>query len=84
MRQYRFTLILASDPTEAQVERLYGSFQGEILSGVQAGVPYLDCTIAAASFDEAVRHVLKPVRAKGINIERIEVDSDSLAALEAA
>ena len=84
MRQYRFTLILASDPTEAQIDRLYGVFQGAVLSGVQAGIPYLDCTIAAASFEEAVRHVLKPVRAEGISVERVEVDSDSLSTLEAA
>ena len=84
MRKYRFTLILSSDPTEAQIDRLYGFFQGEILSGVQAGVSYLDCTITAASFDEAVRQVLKPIRAEGIGIERVEVDSESLSTLEAA
>ena len=84
MRLYRFTLILASDPTEEQVDRLYGSFQGDVLSGVQAGVCYLDCTLEAPTFDEAVRRALKPVRAEGLIVERIEVDSDSLAALEAA
>ncbi len=84
MRKYRFTLILASDPTEEQVDRLYGHFQGDVLSGVQAGVSYLDCTMEARSFDEAVRHALKPVRAEGLRVERIEVDRDSLAALEAA
>ena len=84
MRQYRFTLILASDPTETQVDRLYGVFQGAVLSGVQAGVSYLDCTISAASFDEAVRYVLRPVRTEGITVERVEMDSDSLASLEAA
>lgn len=78
MPAYTFTLILEADPTEEQVDRLYERFQGDMLSGIQSGVPYLDCHIEAPSFERAVAHVRQVLDAEALPIRRIEVEPDAL------
>lgn len=82
-RTYTFTLILTEDPDLDTIDRLYGIFSSDkshadVLSGVHAGVPYLDAEVEASSFEEALAHVMKPVREEGIEVERLEMKREHL------
>ena len=82
-RTYTFTLILAEDPDLDQIDRLYGFFssdqsRADVLSGVRVGVPYLAAEVEASSFEEALAHVMQPVREEGIEVERLEMEREHL------
>lgn len=88
MRAYEFTLILDSDPTDEQSERLAEHFGAggaapdgviDVTLSVLVGIPRADCTVRAASFDEAVAQVLPGLGSEGITVERIEMPPDVFA-----
>jgi len=77
MRTHEFTLILTTDPSEAEADKLYGICNDGTLSTI-AGVPRIDFHRDAASLEEALRSALGDVRAAGFTVERVEMEPDAL------
>ena len=56
MKEHQFTLVLTSDPSEEEADRLYGVFNDGTISTV-AGVPQVHFHREASSLEEAIRYV---------------------------
>jgi hypothetical protein len=72
-----FTLILASVPEENEAAELYGIFDDGTIS-VIAGVPHIHFHRVAGSLETAIRSAIQDVRSAGFEVERVELEPDTL------
>jgi hypothetical protein len=80
MKEHVFTLILTTDPSEAEADRLYGCCDDGTLATI-AGVPQIHFHRAALSLEEAIRSAIGDVRAVGFDVERIEIEPEAVTQL---
>ena len=80
MKEHAFTLILTTDPSEEEADRLYGCCDDGTLSTI-AGVPQIHFHRAARSLEEAIRSAIGDVRAAGFDVERVEMDPEAVMQL---
>lgn len=77
MREHEFTLVLTADPTEAEADELYGTFDDGTISTL-AGVPQIHFHREAGSIEEAIRSAIGDVRSAGFEVERVEMEPDAV------
>lgn len=77
MREHEFTLVLTTDPTDEEADRLYGQVDDGTLSTV-AGVPQIHFHREATSLTEAIRAAIRDVRATGLDVARVEIEPDAV------
>ena len=75
MKEHAFTLILTTDPSEEEADRLYGCCDDGTLSTI-AGVPQIHFHRAALSLEEAIRSAIGDVRAARFDVERVEMEPE--------
>jgi hypothetical protein len=80
MKEHEFTLILTTDPSEEEADRLYGCCDDGTLSTI-AGVPQIHFHRAALSLEEAIRSAIGDVRALGFDVERVEIEPEAITQL---
>jgi hypothetical protein len=80
MKEHEFTLILTTDPSEEEADRLYGFCNDGTLSTI-AGVPQIHFHREASSLEDAIRSAIGDVRAAGFDVERIEIEPEAVAQL---
>ncbi len=79
MREHQFTLILSTDPSDQEADRLYGTFDDGTISTV-GGVAQIHFHRQAASLEEAIRSAVSNVRSARFDVERVEMQPDMLPA----
>lgn len=79
MKAHEFTLILTTDPDDAQADMLYGAFNDGTISTI-AGIPQIHFHREAPSLEDAIRSAVGDVRSAGIHIQRVEMLPDVLPA----
>ena len=77
MKEHEFTLILTTEPSEEDADRLYGCCNDGTLSSI-AGVPQIHFHRAALSLEDALRSAIGDVRAAGFDIERVELEPEAV------
>jgi hypothetical protein len=77
MKEHEFTLILTTEPSEEEADRLYGCCNDGTLSTI-AGVPQIHFHRAALSLEDALRSAIRDVRAVGFDVERVEMEPEAL------
>lgn len=77
MKEHDFTLVLATDPTEDEAEKLYAAFDDGTIS-TTSGMPYIHFHREANSLEEAIRSAINDVFGAGIDVARVEIEPDSL------
>lgn len=77
MREYEFTLVLTADPNEEEADQMYGTFNDGTISTI-AGVQQIHFHREAATLEEAIRSAIGDVRTVGLDIERVEMEPQSL------
>jgi len=80
MKEHEFTLILTTDPSEEEADRLYGCCDDGTLSTI-AGVPQIHFHRAALSLEAAMRSAIGDVRAAGFDVERVEIEPEAVMQL---
>jgi hypothetical protein len=80
MKEHEFTLILTTDPSEEETDRLYGCCDDGTLS-IIAGVPQIHFHRAALSLEESIRSAIGDVRAAGFDVERVEIEPEAVTQL---
>ena len=80
MKEHEFTLILTTDPSEEEADRLYGCCNDGTLSTI-AGVPQIHFHRAASSLVDAIRSAIGDVRAAGLDVEHVEIEPDAVTQL---
>jgi hypothetical protein len=81
MKTYDFDLAITRDMTgDDAADLLFELFEGDVSPVVRSGVPFLSCSIEAPSFFAAVRRVLRRLRAEGVEVLRVELEPDAVAA----
>jgi hypothetical protein len=77
MKEHEFTLILTTDPSEEEADRLYGCCNDGTLSTI-AGVPQIHFHRAALSLEDALRSAIGDVRTAGFDVERVELEPEAV------
>ena len=77
MKTREFTLILRSAPGEKEADELYGIFDDGTIS-IIAGIPRIHFHREAGSLEAAIRSAIREVRSAGFDVERVELEPDSL------
>lgn len=77
MKEHEFTLVLTADLNEDEADKIYGTFQDGTISTI-AGVPQIRFHRAAASLEEAIRTAISDVRSTGFDVERVEIEPNSV------
>ena len=77
MKEHEFTLVLTSDPSQDEADKLYGTFNDGTISTI-AGVPRIHFHREAGSLEEAIRSAISDVRATGFDVTRVEMEPDSV------
>ena len=86
VRTYEFTLILEDsavfddDALLDYADRLFEHFGGDVNPATAAGVPVIDCTLAASSLEAAIQRVAKVLNDEELTIRRIEIEPDGVLA----
>ena len=78
MREHEFTLILTTDPSEEDADRLYKVFNDGTLSTI-AGSSKIQFHRQADSLEQAIRSAIGDVRSVGIDIARVELEPDTVS-----
>lgn len=78
MKEHEFTLILTSDPTEEEADRVYGILNDGTLSTI-AGIPQISFHREAPSLEEAIRSAIAHVRSADLDVQRVEIEPAMLA-----
>lgn len=73
MKEHRFTLVLATDPTDEESDRLYGVFNDGTISTI-AGLPQIHFHRDASSLEAAIRSALEDVRSAGLTVRMVEIE----------
>ena len=77
MKEHDFTLVLTADPTEAEADKLYGTFDDGTISTI-AGVPQIHFHREAGSLEEAIRSAIGDVRSSGFDVARVEMEPNAV------
>jgi hypothetical protein len=77
MKEHQFTLILTSDPSEAEADKLYATFDDGTISTI-AGVPQVHFHRTARSLEEAIRSAIGNVRSVGFDVARVEMEPNAV------
>ena len=77
MSLHEFTLVLTSEPGEADADRLYESFDDGTISTI-AGVSQIDFHREAESLEKAIRSAISEIEAAGLDVARLEMLADAL------
>lgn len=77
MKEHEFTLLLTADPTEAEADKLYGTFSDGTISTI-AGVPQIHFHRQAGSLEEAIRSAIGDVRSSGFDVARVEMEPNAV------
>ncbi len=77
MKEHEFTLILTADPSEEEVDKLYGTFNDGTISTI-AGVPQIRFHREAESLEAAIRSAIGDVRAAGFEVARVEIEPNAV------
>jgi hypothetical protein len=77
MKEHEFTLILTTDPSEEEADKLYGCCNDGTLSTI-AGIPQIHFHRAALSLEDALRSAIRDVRAAGFDVERVEMEPEAV------
>lgn len=77
MKEHEFTLILTTDPSEEEADKLYGTFKDDTISTI-AGLPQVHFHREAPSLEEAIRSSIADLRSAGLDVERVELQPDAL------
>ena len=77
MKEHEFTLLLSTDPSESDAEKIYGTFNDGTISTI-AGVPQIHFHREAASLEEAIRSAIGDVRLIGLEVKRVEMSPTSV------
>ena len=73
MKVHEFTLILTTEPTEEEADRLFGVLNDATLA-TSVGVPQIRFHREAASLEEAIDSALMNVTESGFKVIRIEIE----------
>ena len=71
MKVQKFTLIIASDPTEEEVDKLYGIIDDWTLATI-ADIPQIHFHREATTMDSAIRSAIADVTSLGLDVLRVE------------
>lgn len=77
MKAHEFTLVLTADPNEDQADKLYATFKDGTISTI-AGMPQIHFHREALSLEVAIRSAIDDVRSSGFDVERVEMEPNSL------
>jgi hypothetical protein len=77
MKEHEFTLILSSDPSDKEADKLYGIFNDGTISTV-AGIPQIHFHRESSSLEEAIRSAIADVRRSGVDVQRVEMEPGSV------
>lgn len=77
MKKHEFTLILRSDPSEEEADKLYGIFTDGTLSTV-VGIPQVHFHRQSPSLEEAIRSAIGDVRHAGFEVQRVEIEPSAV------
>ena len=77
MKEHEFTLILTTEPSEEEADRLYGWCDDGTLYTI-ADVPQIHFHRTALSLEEAIRSAIGDIRAAGFDVERVEIEPDAV------
>jgi hypothetical protein len=77
MKEHEFTLILGSDPLEKDADALFGTFNDGTIS-TMIGIPQIHCHRESSSLEEAIRSAISDVRRGGFEVQRVEIEPDSV------
>ena len=80
MKEHAFTLILTTDPSEEEADRLYGYCDDGTVFTI-SGVPQIRLHRAALSLEDAMRSAIADVRAAGLDVERVEIEPEAVTLL---
>lgn len=78
MKVHEFTLILATEPTEEDADRLFSVFNDATLA-TSVGVPQIRFHREVSSLAEAIDSALMHVTESGFEVIRIEIESQVVA-----
>jgi hypothetical protein len=73
MKQHEFTLVLTTDASEKQADKMYGAFHDGTIATI-AGVPQVHFHREAASLEDAIRSAISDVRSTGMDVARVEME----------
>jgi hypothetical protein len=77
VKDHEFTLILSTDPDEAQANRLYGIISDGTIS-TAAGVPQIHFHRASPSLEGAIRSAIGDVRSAGFDVRRVAMEPEAV------
>ena len=80
MKEHEFTLILTTDLSEEEADKLYSFCNDGTLSSI-AGVPQIHFHREAHSLEDAMRSAIGDVRAAGFDVERVEIEPEAVTQL---
>jgi hypothetical protein len=81
MPTVHFDLIVPSDLTgDADADRIFELFEGDVTPTVSAGSPLLMCSVEAASFAEAVTATVRTLREAGYYVTTVQAAPEAVAA----
>ena len=78
MKEHEFTVILASEPSEDEADRLYGIFDDATISKI-AGVPQIRFHREAPTLEEAIRSAVTDISSGGSEAVRVEIEPEAVA-----
>ena len=81
MSTFHFDLIVPADLTrDADADRIFDLFEGDVTPAVSAGTPLLMCSVEAASFAEAVTATVGTLRESGYEVTTVQAEPEAVAA----
>lgn len=81
MMVFSFTVLTREAAEDAMVERVYGTFDDATCSSENGGRLAVGFDREAGNLEDALRGALQQLRALGLAIDTVTIDSDSVAAL---
>jgi len=73
MKVHDFRLVLATDPTEDEADKLYAKFNDGTISTI-AGIPQIHFHRESKQLEDAIRSAIGDVQSLGFTVERIEIE----------
>jgi hypothetical protein len=77
MREHEFTLVLTTDPSDSDADKLYAIFNDGTIATI-AGCPHIEFHREAASLEDAIRSAIGDVRAAGFDVARVEMEPNAI------
>ena len=77
MKVHQFNLILTTDPTEDEADKLYAKFDDGTISTI-AGIPQIHFHRESNLLEDAIRSAIGDVQSVGFTVERVEIEPASV------